>query len=75
LVEFVESQVRAGGYADASEVVREALRDLRHKGDPAEIDSAELAELLLEAVRSPHRPMQPDEFERIRERIRNGPAA
>jgi len=38
-------------------VVREALRDLKAKDDPAEIDSQELAELLLAAVHGPHRPL------------------
>ena len=50
LEKFVTTKVRSGGYADASEVIREALRDLRSQEDPAEIDSPELAELLLPAV-------------------------
>ena len=37
-------------YADASEVVREALRAFHGREDPAEEDSWELAELLLRAI-------------------------
>ena len=43
LESFVAEKVRTGGYANADEVVREALRNLRAKDDPAEVDSQELA--------------------------------
>ncbi len=56
LEKFVAEKVHTGGYSDPSEVVREALRDLRAKEDPAEIDSQQLAELLVPAVRGRHRP-------------------
>lgn len=74
LERFVSRKVRTGGYADASEVVREALRDLRHRDDPAEYDSPELADLLLPAVRGPHRPLTPRHFEQLRQRARRRPA-
>ena len=57
LKEFIVHKVRAGGYANPSEVVRDALRNFRAKDDPAENDSQELAELLLPAVRGKHRPL------------------
>lgn len=57
LEKFVSAKVRSGGYTDASEVVREALRTFRSDDDPAETDSQELADLLLPAVRSKHRPL------------------
>jgi len=67
---FIAEKVRRGGYANADEVVREALRDLKAKDDPAEIDSQELGELLLVAVRGPHRPLTAEHFSQIRSRAR-----
>ena len=69
---FVVQKVKTGGYADASEVVRETLRYLRAQDDPAEIDSKELADLLLAAVRGPHRPLTGQDFEQLRLRARSG---
>jgi putative addiction module CopG family antidote len=75
LEKFVAGKVRAGGYSDASEVVREALRELRAKDDPAETDPQELAKLLLPAVRGPHRPLTEKHFDQLRERARRKPAS
>jgi putative addiction module CopG family antidote len=72
---FVAQKVKNGGYADAGEVVREALRGLKAKDDPAEEDSAELAELLLAAVRGPHRPLTAEHFDQLRSRARRRVAA
>ena len=74
LERFISQKVQTGGYADASEVVRDALRSFRAKDDPAETDSAELAELLLPAVRGRHRPSTPKHFGRLRLRARRKPA-
>lgn len=74
LQKFVADKVRAGGYSNASEVVREALRELRAKEASAEIDSRELAELLLPAVRGPHRPLTQKHFDEIRQRALREPA-
>ena len=73
LEKFVARKVRAGGYSNASEVVREALRELRAKEDPAETDSRELAELLLPAVRGPHRRLTEKHFDQLRQRARREP--
>lgn len=70
LEQFVAGKVRSGGYEDESEVVREALRDFRSQDDPAENDSPELAELLLPAVRGPHRPLTARHFAQLRQRAR-----
>jgi antitoxin ParD1/3/4 len=70
LENFVNTKVRSGGYTDASEVVREALRTFRSKDDPAEMDSQELAELLLPAVRGKHSPLTPQHFQQLRRRAR-----
>ncbi len=52
LEEFVKSKVRGGGYANASEVVREALRILqRHE----RYEDPNLEAYLLEAARQPRR--------------------
>ena len=74
LESFIAHKVRAGGYANSSEVVREALRHFRTQDDPAEADSRELAELLLPAVRSPHRPLRAKHFDQLRRRARRKPA-
>jgi putative addiction module CopG family antidote len=72
---FIAEKVQNGGYADAGEVVREALRNLKAKDDPAEADSRELAELLLAAVRGPHRALTSEHFARLRSRARRRVAA
>ncbi len=72
---FVAEKVKNGGYADAGEVVREALRDLKARDDPAEVDSQELAELLLAAVRGPHRLLTAEHFAQLRSRARRRVAA
>jgi len=68
--EFVAGQVSSGEFGNASEVVREALRHFRAQDDPAEVDSRELAELLLPAVRGPHRPLTAKHFDPLRLRAR-----
>lgn len=75
LEKFVTTKVRSGGYADASEVVREALRDLRSNDDPAETDSPELAALLLPAVRGQHQALTSRNFDQLRQRARRRPAS
>jgi putative addiction module CopG family antidote len=74
LEDFIAEKVRHGGYANADEVVGEALRELKAKDDPAEIDSQELAELLLAAVRGSHRPLTGEHFDQLRARAQ-GPVA
>ena len=71
---FITEKVQSGGYANADEVVREALRDFKAKDNPAEIDSRALAELQLAAMRSPHRPLTAEHFDQLRSRAR-GPVA
>jgi Arc/MetJ-type ribon-helix-helix transcriptional regulator len=70
LQDFIVQEVRAGGYANSGEVVREALRDFRAKDDPAELDSQELAELLLPAVRGSHLPLTAKHFDELHSRAR-----
>jgi antitoxin ParD1/3/4 len=74
LQDFVAEKVRSGGYESPGEVVREALRDLREKEDSSELDSQELADLLLPAVRGSHRPLTAKHFDQLRSRARRKPA-
>lgn len=74
LEKFIERKVETGGYANASEVVREALHNFRSKDDPAELDSRELAEMLLPSVRGTHRPLTAKHFNQLRHRARRKPA-
>ena len=71
---FIAEKVQSGGCTNPDEVVREALRNLKAKDDPAEIDSLELAEMLLAAVESPHRPLTKEDFDQLRIRAQ-GPLA
>ncbi len=73
LQKFVTDKVEAGGYASPSEVVREALRELRAREDRAEEDSRELAEVLIPAVRGSHRPLTQRDFDQLRQRARRKP--
>ena len=66
LKKFITRKVQAGGYANASEVVREALRDFSTKEDPAETDSEELAKMLLPAVRGKHTRLTAKHFRQLR---------
>lgn len=70
LEKFIARKVQTGGYANSSEVVRDALRNFRAKDDPAELDSQELAEMLLPAVRGRHQPMTGRHFAQLRLRAR-----
>jgi len=72
---FIAEKVQNGGYANADEVVREALRDLKAKEDPAELDGQELAELVLAAVRGPHQPLTSEHFDQLLLRARGQAAA
>ena len=55
LEQFVEARVKRGGYADAGEVVRDALRHLRQSEEFEVVTSQELEAKLLEAVEGPHK--------------------
>jgi antitoxin ParD1/3/4 len=70
LEKFIAGKIQTGDYTNASEVVREALRSFRAKDDPAELDSRELAEMLLPAVRGRHRPLTAKHFNQLRLRAR-----
>jgi putative addiction module CopG family antidote len=73
LEKFIARKIQTGGYTDANEVVRDALRDFRAKDDAGDIDSQELAQLLLPAVRGRHRPLTAKHFNQLRLRARRKP--
>lgn len=60
---FIEERVRSGRYADASDVVRDALRALEAR-DPIESPALEAA--LLEGVESDHEPYNSETLDRVR---------
>ena len=64
---FIEEKVRSGRYADASDVVRDALRALEQR---EEFESPELEAALLEGIDSPHHPYGPETLEKIRQAAR-----
>ena len=67
LEQLVEAKVRSGRYADASDVMRDALRVLEQRDD---FESPALEAAVLEGVRSPHRPYGKDTLERVRKTAR-----
>jgi len=67
LEKLVEAKVRSGRYADASDVMRDALRVLEQRD---EFESPALEAAVLEGVRSPHRPYGKDTLERVRKTAR-----
>ena len=62
---FVKSKVRGGGYANASAVVREALRILQRQEC---CEDPHLEAYLLEAARQPQTPLTHADFKRVRRR-------
>ena len=63
LESLVRSKVRSGRYADASDVVRDALRRLEQEDD---YEAPALESALLEGVRSPHRSYGESTLTRVR---------
>ena len=68
LEQLVEAKVRSGRYADASDVMRDALRGLELRD---EFESPALEAAVLEGVRSPHRPYGKATLERVRKNARS----
>ena len=66
---FIGEKVRSGRYVDASDVVRDALRELQER---EAFDSPELEGALREGVRSPHEPYGADTLERVRAMAKAG---
>ena len=66
LEQVVEEKVRSGRYADASDVLRDALRALEQRD---ELESPALEAALLEGARSPRSPYGKDTLERIRKSV------
>jgi putative addiction module CopG family antidote len=74
LEEFVQKEVAAGEYPDATAVVVEALREFQDKADNGIAEKGdcppELKAMLLEAVKGPHSPLPSDYFDQLRRRLR-----
>lgn len=63
LKDFVDEQVAGGAYVSTSEYVRDLIRQ--------EQDRQKLRALLIGGLESPLHPVEPDYFEKLRERIIN----
>ncbi len=69
--DFLREQVQAGACADASELVNDLIRSVRDQQQkPFEV-TPELEAWLLEAADKPTTPLTGDDFQAIRERVRN----
>jgi putative addiction module CopG family antidote len=64
---WVKEKVRSGRYADESDVLRDALRELERRD---EFESPALEAALLEGVRSGHKRYSKKTLDRIREGAR-----
>jgi Arc/MetJ-type ribon-helix-helix transcriptional regulator len=69
--DFLAEQVRSGHCSDASELVNNVLRSLRDQQRPPFEFTPELENWLLEAADSPTSPLTHENFDSIRERVRN----
>lgn len=67
LESFVQEKVRSGRYANASDVMRDALRTLELRDD---YDSPALEAALLEGIRGQHRPYGRETLNRVRRAAR-----
>ncbi len=66
--QFIKHKLKAGGYRNAAEVVREAIRLLEAQ---EELPSAELEAEILKGIKSgPARPFASDFFDKLRARVR-----
>jgi len=66
---FVQKKMRGGGFRNAGEVVREAVRQWSEQERDWRQDGPELKSFLLEAVRGPHRLFQVSELEDLEKRV------
>ncbi len=66
LTKYVRRKIKTGGYSDASEVMREALR-LLEKADQRE--PAELEALIGEADTEPSSPMTAEDWASVRRKV------
>ena len=69
--DFLQTQVRAGVSADASELVNDVIRSLREQQQPPFEITPELEAWLLEAADKPATPLTADDFTALRERVRS----
>jgi Arc/MetJ-type ribon-helix-helix transcriptional regulator len=67
--DYLQNQVRASVYADASELVNDAIRSLREQPQESFDITPELEAWLLEAADKPTTPLTKSDFAAIRERL------
>ncbi|HFF6211869.1 TPA: type II toxin-antitoxin system ParD family antitoxin [Stenotrophomonas maltophilia] len=69
LKQFVDEEVREGGYSSTSDYVRDLIRQRQRQRSKAE---ELLKQLIAEGLASgPSAPLAPDHFDKLRERARN----
>jgi Arc/MetJ-type ribon-helix-helix transcriptional regulator len=69
----IEKQIQSGSYSNATEAVSDAVRKAFCDPTDIERDTPELAELLREALRSPHTPYKKGDLRRAVEMLRQEP--
>jgi Arc/MetJ-type ribon-helix-helix transcriptional regulator len=69
---FLQEQIRAGVCSNPSELVNDVLRSLREQQQKPFQVTPQLEAWLLEAADSPTTPLQHEDFEAIRQRVRGG---
>jgi putative addiction module CopG family antidote len=70
LENVVQEQVKTGLYKDAGEVIRNAIRQTYCPNEPDPyLDSLEIAEKIRHARKGKYHPHQPEEFDRILEKV------
>ncbi len=69
--DFLQDQVRAGVFSDASELVNDVIRSIREQQRKPFTVTPELETWLLEAADKPVTPLTTGDFEGIRERVQS----
>ena len=69
--DFLQDQVRAGVFSDASELVNDVIRSIREQQRKPFTVTPELEAWLLEAADKPVTPLTASDFEGIRERVQS----
>ena len=69
--DFLQDQVRAGVFSDASELVNDVIRSIREQQRKPFTVTPELETWLLEAADKPVTPLTASDFEGIRERVQS----
>ena len=67
-LDYINFKLKAGGYVNAAEVVREALRLMERQDEAG--SSPELENALIKGLSKPSRPLDKDYFPKMKARLR-----